>query len=324
MWYVWTAVLCFQLAVCQACAPGATVTPEPTTPETVSSQTPPPSSPAPKTDQKTELADTPAAPPPPKEKEPEITLPTGPMRVEPWALSESRNRYDSDVPPNVSEPTLALRAKLTGERLVHMVGRGELIIEEMVDDTGAILKSLADYKTRELTKTYSIRAGKRMMMTGFASLTVNAKATSRQARKLTKVKGYVNVVYATETEEIMIDNPLQYLGSYIEHPRLKEVGLKIKVISPGKETKDRRDTSGMALEYEDGARKHIRKLEFFDAWLKPLYARERPAEKPDGSEYVLYNIVAGQMNADTQMLLKFYPEIEEEKVEFTFEDLELP
>jgi hypothetical protein len=256
--------------------------------------------------------------------EPEIKLPTGPMRVEPWATSETRNRYESDPPPKPPESKLILRAKLTGKRLVDMVGRGDLIVEEMVDDTGAVLKTLADYTERELSKTHSLKAGKRMRTAGYAGLSVDAPAASREARKLVKVRGYVNVVFATEVEEIMIDNPLQYVGGYLAHPRLDELGIKITVIEPPQAVRDLRETSGISLQFEGDARKHLAKAELFDAWLKPMYARERPAQTPDGEEFLFLAVVVGKVNADTQLLVKFYPEIEEEKVQFEFKDLALP
>jgi hypothetical protein len=327
MWHLWTVVVCFSIAICDACAQGPAVTSELATPQAAEPQTPPP--PPQRGIRPRSQAGPPQALQEQEEEEegeetPEIELPTGPMRVEPWAISETRVRYDSDPPPKPPQPTLSLRAKLTGERLVHMVGRGELIVEEMVDDTGAVLKALADYDPQELARTYPQKAGKRMLTAGYAGLNVDVPAPSRQARKLTEVRGYVSVVYATEVEEITIDNPLQYLGTYLDHPRLNELGIKIKVIEPGEEVKNMRDTSGIALQFEGDARKHLWKAEFFDAWLKPMYARERPMKMPDGEEYLFYAVVVGKIDADVQMLMKFYPKIEEEQVRFEFKDLELP
>ena len=321
MWYAWTAVLCFSIAVCDAGAQGPAATSELATPPAKAPQPPPPPR---KPDPQPRLPGGQEVEVPQDEEQPEIKLPTGPMRVEAWAISESRSRYDSDPPPKPPEPTLSLRIKLTGERLIHLASRGEPIIEEMVDDTGAVLKTLADHDPRELTKVYPLRAGKRMREAGFAGLNVNAPAPSRQARKLTKVRGYVNAVFAIETEEIMIDNPLQYLGGYLEHPRLQELDIKIKVVTPGEGAMDKHDVGGIALQFVGGARKHLNKAEFFDGWLKPLYARERPMETPEGEEYLFYAVVVGKIDADTQMMVKFYPEIEEEKVTFELENIELP
>jgi hypothetical protein len=321
MWYIWTAVFCCSIAACEAVAQGPAARSELATPQAEAPQPPPPPR---KPDQQPLVPEDEEVEGPEGEEPIEINLPTGPMRVEPWAISESRNRYDSDPPPKPPESTLNLRLKLTGERLVHLASRGEPIIEEMVDDTGAVLKTSADYEPRELTKVYPLRAGKRMRQAGYAGLNVTAPASSREARKLTKVRGYVNVVFAVDTDEIMIDNPLQYLGGYLQHPRLQELGIKIKVITPDEGAMEKHDVGGIALQFVDGARKHLNKAEFFDGWLKPLYARERPTETPEGEEYVFYAVVVGKIDADTQMLMKLYPQIEEEKITFELENIELP
>ena len=251
-------------------------------------------------------------------------LPTGPMRVEPWTLTETRFKCIGELHEHPPEPSITLRTKLTGEKLRYLSGRGEMIIEEMVDDTGLVLMTIDDFAPRELTKIYPLRAGKKMMTVGYAGLTVKAKSPSRQARKLSKVRGYVNTVYAETTEEIMIDNPLQFSGGLIKHPRLEELGIKIKVIDPDPGVVDKREKGGIALQFPEGSIKKVRKIEFFDGWLKPLYARERPVTKPDQDEYIYYAVMIGPIDGDSQMLLKFYPEVEEQRVEFEMKDIELP
>jgi hypothetical protein len=326
MWYVWTAVVFLSMIVGEAGAAGPAVASEIGAPQAAAQQTPPPQ----RRRGRAVPPDARAVPAPGAQEEEDeedvkdIPLPTGPMRVESWAISETRSVYYSDPPPRPPKHTLVLQAKLTGERLVHMVGRSELLVEEMVDDAGAVLKTLADYEPRALTKTYSLRAGKRMLTAGYAGLTVEAPAPSRAARKLAKVRGHVLVAYSTEVEEIMIDNPLQYVGGYLRHPRLEELGVKIKVLDRDVVPDEMRDVSGMALQYEGGTQRHIRKAEFFDAWLKPMYTRDRSMELPNGDEYLFYGVVVGKIDADCQMLLKFYPEVEQEKVSFELTDLELP
>ena len=96
MWHVWTAVLCLLIAVCDARAQGSAAAPESTTPQAAAPQIPPP--PQNPSDQQTPPA-SPRPRAPQADETPEIKLPTGPMRVERWAVSESRSRYDSDPPP---------------------------------------------------------------------------------------------------------------------------------------------------------------------------------------------------------------------------------
>lgn len=309
----WIAAVCLSIAVCDAGAPGLTAAPELTAPQQASPKpNDPQSAPGEGALQKQGAEE--AQPP----------LLVGPMRVEAWAIGETRTRYESDPPDNPTRSKLNLRLRLTGARLGDLAGYGEVIIEEMVDDTGEVLMTLEDYEPDELTKFHPLKAGKRMTDAGHAPLNVEARIASRKATKLAKVRGYMNVVLATEVEEVMIDNPLQYLGAYLDHPRLNELGIKIKVIEPGEGAAGRHEAGGIALLFEGDARKHLRRAEFFDAWLKPLYARERQLETDDGAEYLFFGVMVGKIDADTQMLLKFYPQIEEERVSFEFTDLELP
>jgi hypothetical protein len=345
MWHFWSSLICFQVALCAASWQEPTAVPplaapaialsqqQPQPPEEIGEQ---PQATPEKGQQKggrrrrspgnrgIEMGpQEPSGPEEPSAQREEIEPPTGPMRVEPFLVTEERVRYVGEVPEQAAESSLRLHVKLTGERLGKMVGLGQLIIAEMVDDTGAVLASPEEIDPRDEKATSPIRSSDRLLARGFVNRSARTKAPSRAARKLSRVSGWVNVVYATETEDILIDNPLQYLGGYLEHPRLKELNMKIRVIQPGEEINVRREGRGIALQFE-GGRKRIQQIEFFDAWLKPLYPRPRTVQTPDGEEYVYYGSVMGPIDADTQMLLTVYPEIEEEKVRFEFKDLELP
>jgi hypothetical protein len=251
-----------------------------------------------------------------------IEPPTGPMRIELDSINESRVRYLGEIPERPARSGLRLIAKLTGERLPELVGLGRLIVEEMTDDTGATLVTAAQAAELDAgTRPY--RMAKQVLARGFLNLQADAPLTSRSARKITKVRGRIDVVYGKDVEEIMIDNPLQYLGRQLEHPRLKELNMKIDMIQPGAEHDARRDGKGIALRFND-SRKRIRKVELYDAWLKPMYARERPMTTEDGGEYSFFGVMVGEVDADVQMLLRVYPSVEDERITFEFTDLELP
>jgi len=256
-------------------------------------------------------------------EEPQAAPPTGPMRLEPLMVTEERVRYHGEPPENPMKSTLRLQLKLTGERLGEVVGLGPLVIEEMVDDAGTVLLSPADVQSRDTGQMSSVRNSKRLLSLGFAARTAEAPAPSRTARKLAKLTGWVDVVYAAESEEILIDNPLQYLGREIDHPRLKELGLQIQVIKPGEEIQERRDGSGVGLDLSQCS-KRIRDVELFDAWLRPLYPRSRQVQTAEGRSYTYYGSIVGKVDEDTQMFLSVYPQIEEARIRFEFQDLELP
>jgi hypothetical protein len=335
MWYVWTSVLCVLLNVCDANRPGQAPAPQRAASDVAFVQEQPqPSQETGEKPQQTprkrggkkqgqsqaERSQGPVGSE--AQEEQEIEPPTGPMRVELMSISESRIRFEGQALPNADEPAIHLQVKVTGERLGAMVGMGHLVIEKMVDDTGAVLASPEDLQRRDLVATSPIRMSKRVLAAGFLPRTGRAKLPSRAARKLTEVSGWVNVIYADETEDVLIDDPLQYLDSYIEHPRLQELGVKIRVVRPDEEAKEKSDSRGIALDFHPG--KMIRNVEFFDAWMKPMYPRARRVERPDGKDYMYYNLVVGRFDADTQMMLTLYPQVEEERIRFKFENVELP
>lgn len=262
---------------------------------------------------------------PQEEAEEEIQLPTGPMRIEPYAVSESRVRYREGAAEAAASSKLRLQVTLTGERLKDIVGLGHLVIEEAIDDTGAVLAAPENIQKRDRSATSPVRITKRVLKRGFVTSMAELPAPAREARKLAKVTGWINVVYGDGTENILVDNPLQYLGGYLKHPRLEELGMNIRVIEPGDEVDEQREGQGVALQFERCA-KQVRNTEFFDAWLKPMYPRARRVETPDGEDYMYYGVMPGvaKVDADTQMILTVWPEIEEERIRFSFENIELP
>ncbi len=252
-----------------------------------------------------------------------IRPPSGPMRIEPFSLTETRVRNLRNAEAQPRGSNLRFQVLITGQRLGEVVGLGNLIIEYMADDTGQVLASLDDYTEQEREATSPVRLSKRMLKRGVVQRVSEVKVPSRKATRLTEVRGWVNLVYATETEQIMIDNPLQYLGGYIDHPRLAELGLKIQVVEPEESVAKRAQRKGIALRFSDNL-KHVRKIEFFDAWLKPLYPRQHNINPENGEPYVFFEPMVSQIDTDTQMLLTIYPKIEEQKLRFEFKDIELP
>lgn len=257
------------------------------------------------------------------EEQVEVTPPTGPMRVLFHSIAETRARSvyeDAPAPP----ATLRFTGFVTGERLGELVGVGSLAIEEMTDDTGAVLTSPAELTEADRTATRAVRISPRLMRKGGFQRTREIKAhTSREARKLTKITGWVNVVYGGDTEEILIDNPLQYVGGVIQHPRLKEIGLNIEVVEIGSEVQEQKNKKGIGLRLGNGV-KQIKRLTFFDAWMRPTHPKNRIVQPENGEPYMYYPFTVGQADVDTQLLLEVYPKIEEQRISFEFKDIELP
>jgi len=320
MWHLWASVLCFQLAACGVYSQALTVAAILTTPD-----------PAPQQQPATAGQDKPAdAKPPARTLSPgqnedmaEIELPTGPMRIEPFSISEERIIFLGEAPKEHAQPSLRIQVKLTGERFADIVGIGHLVIDKIIDDTGADLSNPEGIQPRDLSATSPVRMTPRLLARGTIVRGATVKAPTRDARKIKSVTGWVNMVYGKETEDILIDNPLQYKGGLIKHPRLEELGMKIKVVEPGEEIQQKRDGRGIGLQFVRCA-KQVRNTEFFDAWMKPIYPRARRVQDAEGNDYMYYGIVVGELDEDAQMLLTVFPNIEEQRLPFSAENLDLP
>lgn len=335
MWHVWISVLCIQLAACDAKLQELTAVPQLIAPEVTllqeQPQPPKKASEEPPEAQKQEGGKQrggtrrggPRRRPGQGPPGPEIKPPTGPMRIEPLMIRENRVSYQGELPERPVESFFRIQVRVTGERFPEIVGIGPLIVDEMIDDRGTVLVAPEDVKPEDWTGATPITLTRNVIARGFVIRAADVKPPGRDAHQLRKISGGVEVMYARKTEEIMIDDPLQYLDKYLEHPRLEELGIKIWMVRPGEEIDVRRHGRGIGLRFDQGS-KRIRRVEFYDAWMKPLYTRDQRMETSDGEEYMYYGSMVGPMDADTQMLLKVFPEIEEERIRFTFENVELP
>ena len=253
----------------------------------------------------------------------EVKPPAGPMRLELNAIGESRVRYAGETPPNAPPSTLGIQLKLMGDRLESIIGLGQLVIEEMIDDQGTAHVTPADVDGETRTAAGPNRASSGVLEQGFWPLQAETKAPPRSVSKLAKVRGFVNVVYTSgESEEILIDNPVQYRETFLEHPRLKELGIKIEVRAPGDDSSEAFGR-GVAFDFGD-FRKQVRRVEFYDGWMKPMYARERRMRGADGKMLSFWGVSVGKLDEDSQMVLTFYPETEQQQLTFELEQVELP
>lgn len=253
-----------------------------------------------------------------------IAPPPGPMRLLFHSLIETRIRAEEGV-EGVPPSTLRLTATVTGERLGEIVGVGGLVIEDMVDDTGKVLAKPEDVTDLDRTATQPVRVSARLLERGGFQRTKEIQAISnRDAHKLSRAAGWVNIVYGGKIEEVLVDNPLQYTGGMIVNDRLKELGIEIQVVKLGPEAlTDDKLGDGVGLRFVS-SRKQIRTVEFYDAWMRPVHPREREVTPKDGEPYAYFPFSVGQADADTQMILKVYDHVEVDKLRYEFKDIELP
>jgi len=257
-------------------------------------------------------------------QQPAPAAPTGPMRLEPIVLYETRVWYGIE-PPGGAGPTstLRLQVKLTGERLAQVVRSGPLVIEEAVDEHGNTLvdaEAMGQY-AREMTLPVNVNA--RVLQQGFLPREANLVPPPRSSTKIARMRGYCNIVFADKSEQVVIENPLQYEGREVDHPRLKELGIELRVLKIGEEADEPGGGKGIAMKFTGGEEK-VRAAELYDAWMKRMAVRARVGQTNNEKKYTYYAAQVGKIDEDTQLVLHVFPEIETARVSLMVDDLALP
>jgi hypothetical protein len=258
---------------------------------------------------------------PPGEVQVEPPMTAGPMTVELVGLSEART-YDPSAQQGGLNAELRLQFRLRGDRLHDVVRYGRPIFTEFVDSTGAILVDPNGYTPddREETVRQSTPAA-RLEQSG-VMLDTRLTAPARQAQALVAVKGSLRVIYAGEHESVYIDNPRQYQGGKMEHPRLAANGVEIEILPEGDPERTAGSQSHVAARFTKGSEK-IREVVFVDSWFNQIRSRAFPMPANDGHECLVYYTEA-ELGPDYTMVIEFYPKIEDVRMPFEFVDLPLP
>src|SRR5262249_28912963 len=145
----------------------------------------------------------------------------GPMRVELLGLIDQRVFFVEPVPERAPKTALRIILKLTGEKLGELYRAGRAVIEDVVDDTGAKLLDGSAMSDKDKAATAPINVNG-IVQQGYQMLDVLPPTPpNRLAKKIPSLKGYVNIVFGGPTEEVTIENPLQYMGKPIDNPKLK-------------------------------------------------------------------------------------------------------
>lgn len=252
-----------------------------------------------------------------------IAPPTGPMRVELLTLMESRVRNIEPRPGTENQSAVRFQVKITGERLPEVVRAGRLVVEEAKDDTGKDVIDPEFLKEREKTVTTQVTMNSRILQQGYLPSETRLLNSPRAAQALSVVRGYVNLVYGKETEDVVVENPLRFEGGVIDHPRLKELGIELRVMKLGEEAKEPGDGRGIAIKFTDGE-DNVRGVDFFDGWYRRMNTRPRVGKTDDDKRYTYFAVGSGKLDQDCSMVVVVYPKIERQSLPFKFENVELP
>lgn len=250
---------------------------------------------------------------------------SGPLRIDLEAMREQRYRFVRQIAARLPESDMQMQFRLAGDDLANLVAVGRLVLDDVVDDTGQQLVDPNEFTTAEREETRAIFVeGDRLVQDGWTLVARLSTPPKRSARVLSTLKGSVKAVFAdSEAQEIIIVDPLQFSDQVIEHPRLQELGIQVKVLPPGDPPLVASNERLVALQFLEGQDK-IHTVEFFDAWLRNLRARPMFQETSAGEPCVVYNASDGTFDNQTQLVLTVYPSVETKRVPVDMTDVELP
>lgn len=217
-----------------------------------------------------------------------------------------------------------MQLRIAGEKIDKAARVGHVIFDEAVDDTGQALIGPDTYTDEQKTETRPLNMpAERLRATGLL-LPARIGSPARSAKTLT-LRGHVRLILADEPVEVMIDDPLSYVGEVLEHPQLEKLGLRVRVVAPDQLAGDTNPPPSrmLVLDFgDDEARIHG--VTFHDAWMKPIRHRPRPVQTKDNRDVQAHVMAGGELDQNSQLVLQIFPEIEDKTVPITMEALELP
>lgn len=246
----------------------------------------------------------------------------GPMRLELLGVFEQRVRYAGRTPGVAMSPSLRVQLKLTGEKLPYLARIGQPFVEQATDDAGQSLVRLEDPRSDagERTKAYTVSPG--TLRAGHLPLEVNLKPTSRNARTIAQLKGFLSVGYSKQTEEVTILDPLSFTGRTLDHPRLLELGVQIEMVEP-EASETGGPGRGLGLRIRSGE-DLVKTFEVYDANFRVVGTRASNRKPVDADPYILLSTMGVTLTADHTLVVILYPDLEREKIAFDLKDIELP
>jgi hypothetical protein len=254
---------------------------------------------------------------------PAVVYDEGPLRAEIIAMREVRMRYNDTPERSESESNFAMLVRIRGERLKEISRYGNVILSEVVDDSGRAMldpNSITD-EDRNTMRPQSLPAA-RLQEGGLQLATRPLKMAARVAKTLKHVRGEIKIVMAGKTEKVTIVNPSQYEGKALEHPRLSELGIEVRVV-PASELETPPPGQSVVLQYKQKA-DNVQSASFYDAAMKPLRSRERPMTTKAGEKCVVLLLEGAGATNEMQLVLDVSPTIESLVLPVTGDDLPLP
>ncbi|TWT40560.1 hypothetical protein RAS1_42730 [Phycisphaerae bacterium RAS1] len=272
----------------------------------------------------------PPATPPPAPDQPPMSPPTPPpnyavgeLKVDCVAMLEGRYRFSDPAPGAPRESELRMQFRLVGEKITQIQRHGQLILSEVVDDTGRSLFDPSTYSAEDRENTRLVAGpAEKLKETGLLLVT-RASASTRGAVTLKRIRGSVRLILSKEYVEVTVSNPTQFVGKSIDDPRLKDLGINVRLVAPEEFEKPYEAGKAIALRYETKA-ELVRSAALFDGWMKPIRVREAAGTTKDGKSCTVFTVLGGDLNADAQLVVQVFPAVEDVNVPVSLDDVPLP
>lgn len=253
---------------------------------------------------------------------PQPSMLEGPMRIELTSIRERRSASftEGDTAPVSTDLTLQFRVR--GEQLGQIARYGRPIFSQITDSTGKSLVDPSEYSDSEKNYTgRQLALPARLERSGLV-FAARVLAPQRNAAEISTMKGTFRVVYATQHESIYIDNPRQYQGRTIDHPRLEEYGIEIFVLPAGQPARAQITANDIALRFVTGEER-IHDIVHCDPWLKQLRSRRMAMRDDESRDCIVYKTEA-ELTDEHTMVIEFYPTIRDVRIPIDFESVKLP
>lgn len=271
-------------------------------------------------------AATPATPPttaPAEPAPPETVYDTGPMGADIIAMREIRLTYTDSPERSAAESNFAMQVRIRGDKLGKIARFGNLILTEVVDDTGKAMLDPNTYSEQDRTAMrQQVSPIERIRTTGLLIAT-RALPSARGAKAITKLRGAVKLVLSDSTEKVTVVNPQQFIGKAIESPRLTELGVVVRVI-PSEEFEAPQPAQRCIALQVTAKADNVQSVAFFDGQMQPVRHRENPATTKGGAEVTLYCLDGGAFTNETQLVFEVHPQVEIVDLPVSADNLPLP
>lgn len=287
----------------------AQTTPSPAAPQSPTAPQNPPSA-----------APAPAATPP--GDAPSETL-TGPLRAEVIGIIETRRSLPNAAARAGGESELIVQMRLCGEHLPEIARAARPYFTEAVDETGRSLLPESGYTEQDRTETFRIRASIESLRERGLTMGPKLQAAARAASKFS-LKGKMRLIRAGgPTEDIVISSPAELRGQTLDHPRLRELGIQIALVAPGRLPSTPGGQTAIAVE-QIGKVEQVKSIEFYDAWLQRIRVNPRNAKTTDDKQVSMWVFPDTAASENLQMVVEVWPQVEDFELPIEIKDISLP